>query len=80
MSKRARSELRLQHLTGLGRDDIAKAANEIADEIRQLLEILGSRVKIFDIVKTELGEVKDAFRCRATRQSAKAKARSTMKR
>ncbi|HRE43807.1 MAG TPA: DNA gyrase subunit A [Terricaulis sp.] len=58
---RAILELRLQRLTGLGRDDIAKAANEIADEIRQLLEILGSRVKIFDIVKTELGEVKDAF-------------------
>jgi DNA gyrase subunit A len=54
-------DLRLQRLTGLGRDDIAKAANEIAEEIRQLLEILGSRQKILDIIKTELGEVKEAF-------------------
>ncbi|HJS79919.1 MAG TPA: DNA topoisomerase (ATP-hydrolyzing), partial [Vitreimonas sp.] len=37
---RAILELRLQRLTGLGREDIAKAANEIAEEIRQLLEIL----------------------------------------
>jgi DNA gyrase subunit A len=58
---RAILELRLQRLTGLGRDDIAKAANEIAEEIRQLLEILGSRTMIFDIIKTELAEVKDAF-------------------
>jgi DNA gyrase subunit A len=58
---RAILELRLQRLTGLGRDDIAKAANEIADEIRELLEILGSRQKIFEIIKAELGEVKEAF-------------------
>ncbi|HRP10929.1 MAG TPA: DNA gyrase subunit A [Terricaulis sp.] len=58
---RAILELRLQRLTGLGRDDIAKAANEIAEEIRQLLEILGSRTMIFDIIKAEMGEVKEAF-------------------
>ncbi len=58
---RAILELRLQRLTGLGRDDIAKAANEIAEEIRGLLEILGSRTKIFEIIKAELAEVKEAF-------------------
>jgi DNA gyrase subunit A len=58
---RAILELRLQRLTGLGRDDIAKAANEIAEEIRQLLEILGSRQMILDIIKAELAEVKQAF-------------------
>jgi DNA gyrase subunit A len=58
---RAILELRLQRLTGLGRDDIAKAANEIADEIKELLAILGSRPRILDIVKTEMGEVKAAF-------------------
>jgi DNA gyrase subunit A len=54
-------ELRLQRLTGLGREDIAKAANEIAGEIKQLLDILGSRQKIVDIIKAEMAEVKDAF-------------------
>jgi DNA gyrase subunit A len=58
---RAILELRLQRLTGLGRDDIAKAANEIAEEIRQLLEILGSRQRILDIIKAEMAEVKAAF-------------------
>ena len=58
---RAILELRLQRLTGLGRDDIAKAANEIAEEIRELLNILGSRQRILDIIKAELAEVKEAF-------------------
>jgi DNA gyrase subunit A len=58
---RAILELRLQRLTGLGRDDIAKAANELAEEIRELLDILGSRQRILDIIKSELGEVKDLF-------------------
>ncbi len=58
---RAILELRLQRLTGLGREDIAKAANEIAEEIRELLSILGSRERILDIIRTEMVEVKDAF-------------------
>jgi DNA gyrase subunit A len=58
---RAILELRLARLTGLGRDDIAKAANEIAEEIRELLDILGSRQRILDIIKTEMGEVKALF-------------------
>ncbi len=58
---RAILELRLQRLTGLGREDIAKAATEIADEIRELLAILGSRQRILDIIKGELAEVKEAF-------------------
>jgi DNA gyrase subunit A len=58
---RAILELRLQRLTGLGRDDIAKAAHEIAEEIKQLLTILGSRELILEIIRVELREVKDAF-------------------
>jgi DNA gyrase subunit A len=58
---RAILDLRLQRLTGLGREDIAKAAHEIAEEIRQLLEILGSRQMILEIIKAELAEVKEAF-------------------
>ncbi len=58
---RAILDLRLQRLTGLGRDDIAKAANEIAEEIRVLLEILASRQMILDIIKAEMAEVRAAF-------------------
>jgi DNA gyrase subunit A len=58
---RAILELRLQRLTGLGRDDIQKAAESIADQIRELLEILGSRQRILDIVKTEMAEVRAEF-------------------
>jgi DNA gyrase subunit A len=58
---RAILDLRLQRLTGLGREDIAKAAEEIASEIRELLDILGSRQRILDIIKSELAEVRSAF-------------------
>ncbi|KAF0187266.1 MAG: DNA gyrase subunit A [Alphaproteobacteria bacterium] len=54
-------ELRLQRLTGLGREDIAKAANELSEQIRELLDILGSRERILTIIKSELGEVRTAF-------------------
>ena len=58
---RAILALQLSRLTGLGRDDIAKAATEISEQIRELLDILGSRQRILDIVKTEMGEVKEKF-------------------
>jgi DNA gyrase subunit A len=54
-------DLRLQRLTGLGREDIAKAANELAETIENLLDILGSRTRIMDIIKSEMGEVKANF-------------------
>jgi len=61
--EQARSILALQlaRLTGLGREDIAKAANEIADEIKELLSILGSRERIQSIIREEVIAVKDAF-------------------
>jgi len=58
---RAILALQLSRLTGLGRDDIAKAANEIADEIKELLSILGSRERIFEIIRNEMLAVKEAF-------------------
>jgi DNA gyrase subunit A len=58
---RAILELRLNRLTNLGREDIAKAANEIASEIKELLDILGSRPRILSIIRTEMAEVKAAF-------------------
>jgi DNA gyrase subunit A len=58
---RAILALQLSRLTGLGRDDIAKAANEIAEEIKELLSILGSRARILDIIKSEMLAVRDQF-------------------
>ncbi|GAM99525.1 DNA gyrase subunit A [alpha proteobacterium U9-1i] len=58
---RAILALQLSRLTGLGRDDIAKAANEIAEEIKELLSILASRERILSIVRNEMLEVRDAF-------------------
>jgi DNA gyrase subunit A len=61
--EQARSILALQlsRLTGLGRDDIAKAANEIAAEIKELLSILASRERILSIIRGELTDIKNAF-------------------
>jgi DNA gyrase subunit A len=58
---RAILDLRLQRLTGLGREDIQKAAETIAEQIRELLDILGSRERILEIVKSEMGEVREQF-------------------
>jgi DNA gyrase subunit A len=58
---RAILALQLSRLTGLGRDDIAKAANEIADEIKELLSILGSRERILSMIRDDLTGVKEAF-------------------
>ena len=58
---RAILDLRLQRLTALGRDEIADELNEIAAEIRDFLDILGSRARILTIVKDELVAVRDEF-------------------
>lgn len=58
---RAILELRLARLTALGRDEIADELEKIAAEIREYLEILGSRERILTIVKTELLEVRDEY-------------------
>ncbi len=58
---RAILELRLQRLTALGRDEIADELNKIGEEIRDYLDILGSRARIQTIVKDELAAVRDEF-------------------
>jgi len=58
---RAILDLRLQRLTALGRDEIGDELNKIGDEIREYLEILGSRVRVQQIVKDELTAVKEEF-------------------
>lgn len=58
---RAILDLRLQRLTALGRDEIGDELHKIADEIRDYLEILGSRARIQSIIKDELTEVRELF-------------------
>lgn len=54
-------ELRLHRLTGLERDKIQKDLEEVVSQINDLLEILGSKERIIQIVKDELIEVKNKF-------------------
>ncbi|MFZ4601094.1 MAG: DNA gyrase subunit A [Caulobacterales bacterium] len=54
-------DLRLHRLSRLGREEITKTAEEIAREIQELLDILGSRERILQIIRTELAEVKTLF-------------------
>ncbi|WP_416797759.1 DNA gyrase subunit A [Ciceribacter azotifigens] len=58
---RAILELRLARLTALGRDEIDDELNKIGAEIADYLEILSSRLRIQEIVKTELTAVRDEF-------------------
>ena len=58
---RAILELRLARLTALGRDEIAEQLNKLAAEIADLLDILGSRRRIFDIIKGELEAIKTSY-------------------
>jgi DNA gyrase subunit A len=58
---RAILDLRLQRLTGLGREEIGDELRKIADEIREYLAILSSRARILGIVKDELAEARAAF-------------------
>ncbi|MEQ1670368.1 MAG: DNA topoisomerase (ATP-hydrolyzing), partial [Hyphomicrobium sp.] len=54
-------ELRLARLTALGRDEIADELNKIAVEIKEYLEILASRARVVEIVKSELTAIKAEF-------------------
>mgnify|MGYP003627139813 CR=1 FL=1 len=54
-------ELRLARLTALGRDELGDEAQTLADQIRDLLEILRSRPRVLDIIRAELTEAKDKF-------------------
>jgi DNA gyrase subunit A len=58
---RAILDLRLQRLTALGRDEIKEELDKLALEIKDYLDILRSRARVQDIVKTELAQVKEEF-------------------
>ena len=58
---RAILELRLHRLTGLGRDEIAGELKELAVSIGALLEILGNRVRLFEVMRAEFDEIAEQF-------------------
>jgi DNA gyrase subunit A len=54
-------ELRLQRLTGMEREKIKEEFDQIMKQIASLEELLGSEQLRYDLIKTELKEVKDKF-------------------
>lgn len=58
---RAILDLRLQRLTALGRDELSDELHKLGATIKDYLDILGSRVRIVEIVKGELTEISDEF-------------------
>ncbi len=58
---RAILELRLARLTQLGLDEISAELEKLAAEIKNYLEILGSRARVQEIIREELTEIKTNF-------------------
>jgi DNA gyrase subunit A len=58
---RAILELRLQRLTALGLEEISAELEKLALEIKDYLDILGSRVRVQTIIKDELTTIRDEF-------------------
>jgi DNA gyrase subunit A len=61
LQARAILDLRLQRLTALGRDEIGDELQKIADQIKDFLDILSSRLRVQNIVREELAAVRAAF-------------------
>jgi len=58
---RAILELRLHRLTALGREEIGGELEGLATAITGLLEILGNRARLFEVMRAELDEVDKEF-------------------
>ena len=54
-------DLRLHRLTALGRDEIGDELEALAQKIREYLEILQSRDRLFEVLREELQAVRDEF-------------------
>ena len=54
-------DLRLQRLTGLERDKIHQELYNLGDEIKECLSILGSREKLYGIMREELVAIKEEY-------------------
>ena len=58
---RAILDLRLHRLTALGRDEIGDELKTLADSIAELLAILADRVKLYEVLRQELADVREQF-------------------
>ncbi|MBL4732351.1 MAG: DNA gyrase subunit A [Rhizobiaceae bacterium] len=58
---RAILDLRLQRLTALGRDEISEELHKLGEEIKDYLDILGSRTRVMTIITDEMIAVRDEF-------------------
>jgi DNA gyrase subunit A len=58
---RAILELRLHRLTALGRDEIGGELEGLAKSISELLEILGNRARLYEVMREEFDEVEAEF-------------------
>ncbi|MBX3564429.1 MAG: DNA gyrase subunit A [Sphingomonas sp.] len=58
---RAILDLRLHRLTGLGRDEIGDELARLAETIAELLEILGNRARLYEVIVEELTAVRDQY-------------------
>jgi DNA gyrase subunit A len=54
-------DLRLHRLTALGRDEIGEELQELATAIAEYLEILADRVKLYEVMRGELQEIRDTY-------------------
>ncbi len=54
-------EMRLNRLTGLEQDRLLTEYKEIIGNISELLEILGSQVRLMEIIREELVEIRDEY-------------------
>ena len=58
---RAILELRLHRLTALGRDEIGNELQALAASIGELLEILGNRARLYEVMRAEFDEIVAAY-------------------
>jgi DNA gyrase subunit A len=58
---RAILDLRLHRLTALGRDEIGDELKKLAASIGELLEILGNRVRLYEVMEEELDTIAAEF-------------------
>jgi len=58
---RAILELRLHRLTALGRDEIGGELRELATSIGELLEILGNRARLYEVMRQEFDEISEQY-------------------
>lgn len=54
-------DLRLHRLTALGRDEIGGELQALAEKIREYLDILGSRTRLYEVLRGEITAVREEF-------------------